>query len=134
MMLQKSHANDAAAITTKGEPHKICEETVYYKQVRKKKRSLHEATPRKGRKTPNREAKRNPKKTKAAGKFHLYDTVSYNGQTGFITGFSGRSEAYLQDFEGNYITTPGKTYKQINLSALRLVRRNNNWISQTKAG
>lgn len=132
LMLSKSHANDAVAIATKGEAHKICDETVYYKQVRKKKRSLHEATPRKGRSTPNREAKRNSKNTKAVGKFHLYDEVEYNDQVGFITGFAGEYAAYIQDFDGNYITMPGKKYKQINLSELKLIRRNNNWISTTR--
>ena len=68
------------------------DKTIYYKQVRKKKRSLHEATPRKGRKEPNRIAKRNNKNTKAVvskgKKYALYDKVSYNRQVGWITGFT----------------------------------------------
>lgn len=130
MHLPKSHAGDAVAIAMKGKTVNICEPTVYIKQVRKKKRSLHEATPRKGRKNPNTQAVRNPKNTKSIGIYHIYDTVRFQNKTGFISGFTGRS-AYVQDFDGNYITMPGKSYKQINLSNLELVRHNNNWIQKT---
>lgn len=131
MMLPKTHANDAAAIATRGDTCRICTETLLIRQVRKKKRSLHEATPRRGRSEPNRTARRNPKNTKATGRFRLYDTVEYNGETGFITGFTG-SSAYIQDFDGNYITVPGKKYKQVSLSGFRLVRHNNNWVSTAR--
>ena len=130
MHLPKSHAGDAVAIAMKGKTVNICEPTVYIKQVRKKKRSLHEATPRKGRKNPNTQAVRNPKNTKSIGIYHIYDTVRFQNKTGFISGFTGMS-AYVQDFDGNYITMPGKSYKQINLSNLELVRHNNNWIQKT---
>lgn len=43
---------------------KYSDNIYYIKQVRKKKRSLHEEIPRKGRKEPNRKAKRNSKNTK----------------------------------------------------------------------
>lgn len=36
------------------------------------------------------------------------------------------------NFDGNYITMPGKSYKQINLSSLELVKHNNNWIQKTR--
>lgn len=131
MHLPKSHAGDAVAIAMKGEDVNICEPTVYIKQIRKKKRSLHEATPRKGRKRPNTQAVRNPKNTKSIGIYHIYDTVRFQNETGFISGFTGKS-AYVQDFDGNYITMPGKSYKQINLSSLELVKHNNNWIQKTR--
>lgn len=138
--LPKTHENDAVAIAmhdciTNGLVSKTTlidtDEVVYVKQVRKKKRSLHESNPRKGRKEPNRLAKRNDKNTKqvkSKGKtYHLYDKVKVDGQTGFITGFSG-SSAYVQNFDDEYITKAGKAYKQIPLSELRVVSHSNNWI------
>lgn len=127
ILLPKSHANDAIAVATKGNPVILT-----IRQVRKKKRSLHEATPRKGRKEPNRLAVRNQKNTKNVGKDHLYDTVRYRTQTGYITGFTGKA-AYVQTFEGVYIKPEGKIYKQISLSELKLLRHNNNWIQRAGA-
>lgn len=132
MMLPKSHENDAIAIATKGNRISIKEDPVYIRQVRKKKRSLHEATPRKGRKEPNRQAVRNRKNTKCVGNFYLYDTVRYQNQTGYITGFTGKA-AYVQTFTGQYIKPEGKNYKQISLSELELQRHNNNWIQRVGA-
>lgn len=65
--LDKSHGNDAVAIAMRGKDEQITSSTdyVYIQQVRKKKRSLHEANPRKGLKAPNKDAKRNKKNTKA---------------------------------------------------------------------
>ena len=131
MLLAKSHANDAVAIASRGRQLQPLNGTVFIKQVRKKKRSLHEATPRKGRTVPNRESKRNSKNTKYAGRFSLYDTVRYCEKIGYITGFTGTS-VYVQDFDGKYITMDGKSYKQIPMSKLVLIRHNNNWI--TKVG
>lgn len=120
--LSKSHVNDATVIAIKGVGITIIHDTepvLYVRQVRKKKRSLHEATPRKGRTTPNRNAIRNVKNVKACGHHHLYDKVDYNGSIGWITGFTGKS-AYIQDIDGNYITMPGKTYKQIPVNSLKI--------------
>lgn len=119
--LEKTHANDAVAVATHGlESVTDCDDTVYYRQIRKKKRSLHEATPRKGRKEPNRTAKRNVKNIPSVGKFHIYDKVEFNGKKAFISGFTGKS-AYIIDSDGKYITEPGKNYKQISLSRLKLL-------------
>ena len=143
MGLKKTHANDAVAIAEKDS--KVSNgnnvETVYYKQVRRHKRSLHEANPRKGRKEPNRGAKRNAKNTKSArigrpGKdekvFHLYDKVVVRkgplcGYIGWISGFTG-SAAYIKDKDGQYIQPDGIGYKQINLFDLRIISHNNNWL------
>lgn len=141
--LPKTHANDAVAIAfhdqvlsgsvTKGnlEDHVP---VLSVRQVRKKKRSLYEANPRKGRKEPNRTAKRNPKNTKqvtAKGtQYFLYDEVECFGKRGFITGFTGTSGAYIQDMDGNYITIPDKVYKQVPLSGLKIKKHNNNWICE----
>ncbi len=128
--LEKTHYNDAIAITKQDirdnsiVPLKI-------KQVRKKKRSLHEATPRKGRKEPNRTAKRNEKNTKLVdtkyGRFCLHDKVRVGSKTGFVSGFSAK-QLYVVDIDGNYLMQEGKSYKQINSVRVKHITRNNNFI------
>lgn len=130
--LEKTHANDAVAIACHGNPIKDKTETVYYQQVRHNKRSLHEATIRKGRKEPNRTQKRNSKNTKSvtikvSKTFYVYDRVSFAGQKGWISGFTGKA-AYVKDKDDNYIKYPGKSYNQINLSDLSVISHNNNWL------
>ena len=138
LMLPKDHANDAVAIAMRGfnsfteadGNYSINDigEIVFIKQVRHKKRSLHEANPRKGRKEPNRMAKRNNKNTERAKGFRLWDKIiTTDGTQGYITGFTGDS-AYIVSFEGNYIFPPGKRYKQHNLSSLIKLQGNYNWI------
>ena len=57
--------------------------------------------------------------------------ITETGEIGYISGFTGIS-AYVIDFEGNYLSLPGKTYRQISLSKLRLVQRQKgNYIFQT---
>ena len=111
-------------------------ETVYYQQVRSRKRSLHEATARKGRKEPNRTAKRNRKNTVSVtiGRkgnrrtFFVYDRVIYRRQTGWISGFTGQS-AYVKDKNDRYIKAPEKAYNQVNLSELKVISHNHNWLT-----
>lgn len=123
LRLNKSHANDAVAISN---PDCVKNDVVVLriKQCRKKKRSLHEATPRKGRKQPNRDAMRNSKNTSKVGEFHLHDKVMLGKQIGWISGFTGQS-AYVQDKDGNYISN--KSYKQVALKELKIINHNNNW-------
>lgn len=107
---------------------------VLYKirHVRKKKRSLHEKTARKGRKEPNRTANRNAKNTKEiiskGKKWCLHDKVYIPelDKIGFISGFSGK-QVYVQNIEGGYLQISNK-YKQISTSKISLVCRNNNYI------
>ena len=125
---------------TKGFDLEDNEETVYYQQVRSRKRSLHEMNPRKGRKEPNRTAKRNAKNTKSvtigrAGNqktFWVYDKVKYNGHVGWISGFTGTS-AYIKSEKNTYITIPGKTYNCVTLSSVKVLSHNNNWLIGAKA-
>ena len=125
--LEKSHYNDAIAIsgisTIRSNPLTMFKIV----QFRKKKRSLHEATARKGRKQKNTTSKRNEKNTKQVGEWCLNDQVCLFGQTGWITGFSGKSSCYVKDINGNYVTVPGKSYKQVSLTNLERMCRNNNW-------
>ena len=130
LRLPKSHANDAVAISLFGKEastvKNICQ-TLHYKQIRKSKRSLHEAIPRKGRKNPNTKAVRNKKNTTQVNRFKLWDSVLANGKKLFICSFTGTS-AYLIDKNGCYISQPGKTYKQWPLSKLKRLHPNGNWL------
>lgn len=124
--LEKTHYNDAIVIsgieTIKENPN----EWLLIRQFRKKKRSLHEATARKGRKEPNRTQKRNSKNTPYYKGFWLNDKVSVLGQVGYITGFTSGG-AYVKNSDNEYITLLGKSYKQVSIANLRLVSHNNNW-------
>lgn len=128
LQLPKSHADDAVAIAAHGMDHiRNIPGTVFHVQLRKQKRSLHEATPRKGRKGPNRLAARNRKNTCHAGGRWLNDKVSLFGQTGVVSGFSGNNSVYVKDCNGSYITVPGKTYKLVPVSKTKLITHCNNW-------
>jgi len=124
--LEKTHYNDAIAITgiksIEGNPSS----PFHARQTRVKKRSLHEAAPRRGRKHRNTAAKRNPKNTKYQSGFHLNDLVVYNGIKGYITGFT-KSGVYVKDFAGGYITKPGKTYKQLPSKDLMFIKHTRGW-------
>ena len=102
-------------------------DTFFVKQFRKKKRSLHEATPRKGRKTPNVTQKRNSKNTKESRGWYLNDEVICFGQRGWISGFTGSTAAYVTNRNGEYIHASNKNYKHVNLSGLKLISHNANW-------
>lgn len=124
--LTKEHYNDALIIS--GVEKDFVDEVQLFKikQFRKKKRSLHEATPRKGRKQPNRESKRNSKNTKYSNGFYLNDKVKVFDKIGWISGFCNGG-VYIKDIDDNYITIPEKSYKQVGYKNLELVNRNNNW-------
>ena len=124
--LEKEHYNDALVISGITENFIDNEGIFTIKQFRKKKRSLHEATARKGRKEPNRETKRNSKNTPYSKGFYLNDKVSVFGKIGWISGFSVGS-CYIKDITDNYILVPGKNYKQVGFKNLRFISHNNNW-------
>ena len=130
LLLEKSHANDAVAISLFGKDVSSVKgtcQTLHYRQVRRYKRSLHEANPRKGRKAPNTKAVRNAKNTSEVKGFHLWDTVKAGGQKLYITGFTGTS-AYLTDQYKNYVSPPGKNYRQWTLSKITRLHPNGGWI------
>ena len=124
--LEKTHYNDAIAISGIESIRHNVDETFKIKQFRKKKRSLHEATARKGRKTPNKTQKRNSKNTKEQNGFYLNDKVRVFGKVGFISGFTSGG-CYVKDIENRYITIPDKTYKQVSFKHLEFINHNNNW-------
>jgi hypothetical protein len=125
--LEKTHYNDALVISGIVQDWKDESGLFKIKQFRKKKRSLHEATARKGRKTKNVTSKRNEKNTKQLKSFSLNDKVKVFGQVGYITGFTGTSGAYVKTIEEEYLTLPNKSYKQVNLSQIERLCHNNNW-------
>lgn len=126
--LEKTHYNDAITISGITNIKEDPKEWLLIKQFRKKKRSLHEATARKGRKEPNCFQKRNSKNTPFYRGFYLNDKVKVFGheQIGYITGFTSGG-AYVKNVDGEYITIPNKSYKQVSIKYLKLLSHNNNW-------
>ena len=128
--LEKTHYNDAIAISGIKEVNKNNNQWLKIKQFRKKKRSLHESIPRKGRKEKNTTQKRNAKNTKYSNGFYLNDKVKVLSRIGWISGFCNGG-CYIKDIENNYITLPNKTYKQVGFKNLELICHNNNWQNST---
>lgn len=126
MRLEKTHYNDAIIISGIQTIFENPDEWLLIRQFRKKKRSLHEGIPRKGRKEPNRTQKRNSKNSPHYRGFHMNDKVHVLGKVGYISGFTGRG-AYIKDSYNQYITLPNKSYKQVGILNLKLVCHNNNW-------
>ena len=127
LRLKKTHYNDAIAITGVESIKENPNDVFFVKQFRKKKRSLHEATPRKGRKAPNVTQKRNSKNTKKLRGWYINDKVACFGKRGWISGFTGTSSVYIVDGNGQYIQIPNKNYKQVTLSNITKICHNNTW-------
>jgi hypothetical protein len=124
--LEKEHYNDALVISGITKNFKDDAGLFVIKQFRKKKRSLHEATARKGRKEPNRKSKRNSKNTPYSNGFYLNDKVNVFSKIGWISGFC-TGGCYIKDIENNYITIPDKSYKQVGFKDIEFINHNNNW-------
>jgi len=134
--LPKTHYNDAIAIAGVEEIKRDITEITVIKQVRKKKRSLHESTARKWKNHSNINSVRNKKNTKEiivnGIKYSLWDKVKIGNKKGYISGFTGNS-CYIQDIDGKYLVIDGKKYKQVSVKNIKHVKRNNNWIMERKA-
>ncbi len=127
--LEKSHVNDAVIIANPDA--KPIQDFICTNCVASRKRSLHEATARKGRKEPNRTQKRNAKNTFRVGIFQRWDTVRYrDGRAGFISGFTGKSACRMVDIHGDYIRNPDKTYTQVPLRDIDQIHHNQSMVSQ----
>jgi hypothetical protein len=124
--LEKTHYNDAIAISGITQIQEDEKDWLQIKQFHKKKRSLHEATARKGKTQPNRTQKRNAKNTVQSKGFYINDKVIAFGQVGYISGFTSGG-AYVKNHQNEYICMPNKSYKQIGIKHLRLLSHNNNW-------
>lgn len=126
MGLDKTHYNDAIVISDIEQINQDDGDYFVLQQFRKKKRSLHEATARKGRKSPNVLVTRNSKNTKEAYGFYLNDKVGINGKMGYIVGFC-KDGCYIKNTNGDYIVLEGKNYKQVNPKQIKFISHNNNW-------
>lgn len=126
LSLEKTHYNDAIVISNIEIIKRNTNNIFRIVQFRKKKRSLHEATARKGRKEPNIFSKRNKKNTPYQKSFFLNDTVEVFGLKGFISGFTSGG-CYVKDIEGSYIKKPSVSYKQVSFKDLQFINHNNNW-------
>ena len=124
--LEKTHYNDAIAISGITKVNSNTKGILTIKQFRKKKRSLHEQIARKGRKEPNTLSKRNEKNTPSMNGVFLNDKVLLFGRIGYVSGFCSGG-LYVKDIEGEYITKPNKTYKQVSFKDIVVKNHNNNW-------
>ena len=128
LLLPKGHFMDAIAISGIKSVDQMPETVTMISQFRKKKRSLYEATARKGRKQPNTSSKRNEKNTKYARGLWLNDYVRVigNNAKGYVKGFKSNGYCvYLTDGLGNYVLNNGRNY--INSKQCQLITHNSNW-------
>ncbi len=125
--ISKSHCHDAVVIAQK----QVMPIPYFIKStcIQLRKRSLHEATARKGRRQPNTTQKRNNKNIYQVKNFKKWDCIRVFGKSGFISGFTGTS-AYIIDIDGNYIKPPNKSYQQITLSKMKKLHSNQDRISE----
>lgn len=134
LKLPKSHFNDAIAMTGLENITSQPEDVILIYQARRKKRSLHEAIARKGRKQPNHNQKRNAKNTpfvirKQGDKVYLGDKVSRGNQSGYVAGFSKKS-AYVRGDDGkliSFVNSKGVSRNMVNLSELTVHHHTSGW-------
>lgn len=124
--LEKTHYNDAIAITGVESIRENQDEWFCIKQFRKKKRSLHEAMPRKGKKIPNTKQRRNSKNTKFTRGIFLNDEVVFRGKRGWVSSFTG-SSVRIWDINGDYVKMQEKSYSQVPINKIRRLSHNNGW-------
>ena len=131
--LNKTHYNDAIAISRIKSIKVNPNEWFYIKQFRKKKRSLHESYPIKGRrKNKNVNAERRNKNVPYKAGWFMNDMAICEGKIGWIYGFSGGSvskDCVFRDVYGNIITNASRKANCpcTRLSSLKLICHNNNW-------
>jgi hypothetical protein len=129
--LAKTHFNDAIVISGIESIKSNPSEHFYYKQFRKKKRSLHESIPRKGLKSKNVGGSRHNKNVKKRAGFYLNDEVIYNGRRGWVYGFSAgekSKEILVRNIDGEIIRMDHrKNSISIHGDKLQMVRHNNGW-------
>lgn len=131
--LEKTHYNDAIAISKIENIKENPNEYFYIKQFRKKKRSLHESIPTRGRrKDKNINAERKNKNVPFKMGWYMNDMVQLENKIGWIYGFSGGSkgkECIIRDINEDIIrdNKRSKTNPNVNFSSLRFTCHNNNW-------
>lgn len=131
--LEKSHYNDAIAISKIKNIMENPKEYFYIRQFRKKKRSLHESIPTRGRrKKKNINAERRNKNSPYRVGWFMNDMVSFQNKVGWIYGFSGGEsgkECVLRDINGEIIrdSKRSKNNPNVKFSSLKFICHNNNW-------
>lgn len=132
LKLEKTHYNDAIAICGMGRVSDNPREHFYYKQFRKKKRSLHESIPRKGINKKNVAQTRNTKNVKFRDGTYLNDKVKIGRDIGWVYGFSGGikygHEVVLKSITGNIITMLHRRNSiHVNMRVANVMYHNNGW-------
>lgn len=133
LRLKKTHYNDAIAISKIENIKENPSEWFYIKQFRKKKRSLHESYPVRGRrKEKNVNAERRNKNVPCRDGWFMNDMVYFNGNIGWIYGFSGGDmgkECVLRDINGEIIRDSRrvKCNPNVKFFDLKFICHNNNW-------
>lgn len=131
--LEKTHYNDAIAISKIENIKENPSEWFYIKQFRKKKRSLHESIPTRGRrKEKNINAERKNKNVPFRNGWFMNDMAICNGQVGWIYGFSGGDigkECVLRNIKGEIVRGKerSKNNPNVTFSSLKFLCHNNNW-------
>lgn len=131
--LEKTHYNDAIAITKIENIKENSNEWFYIKQFRKKKRSLHESIPTRGRrKEKNVNSERKIKNVPSRNGWYMNDMVIFDNKIGWIYGFSGGEkgkECVIRDIYGENIRDSRRVKYNPNVKFmdLKLICHNNNW-------
>lgn len=130
--LEKTHYNDAIAITKIGNIDTNDKDYFYIKQFRKKKRSLHESYPRRFRKSKNTNAIRSNKNVPFRNGVYMNDMAICEGKVGWIYGFSGGDkgkDGILRDINGEIIRISNRNEKSTSVpfKSLNIRCHNNNW-------
>ena len=131
--LDKTHYNDAIAISKIENIKENPNGWFYIKQFRKKKRSLHESIPTRGRrKEKNINAERRNKNVPCRAGWYMNDMVLCENKTAWIYGFGGGEkgkQCLIRDINNEIVRTSNLSSKTPNvaMSNLRLICHNNNW-------
>ena len=131
--LDKTHYNDAIAISKIENIKENPNGWFYIKQFRKKKRSLHESIPTRGRrKEKNINAERRNKNVPCRAGWYMNDMVLCENKTAWIYGFGGGEkgkQCLIRDINNEIIRTSNLSSKTPNvaMSNLKLICHNNNW-------
>lgn len=131
--LEKTHYNDAITISKINNIKENPNEWFYIKQFRKKKRSLHESIPTRGRrKEKNINAERKNKNSPCRAGWYMNDMVVFDNRIGWIYGFSGGEngrECVIRDINEENIKDARrvKYNPNVKFSDLKFLCHNNNW-------
>lgn len=130
--LDKTHYNDAIAISKIENIKENTQNYFYIKQFRKKKRSLHETYPRRNRKNRNINALRSNKNVPYRNGVYLNDMAVCEGKVGWVYGFSGGKkgkDCILRNINNKIIQISDRNKKSISVpfAKIKIICHNNNW-------